>query len=578
MHSKAVDFVKSGVPAEMPKYLRPRKWPHFMDKKYMPKEQTYISEKVLGQLYDKVQSVDFVPDYESPFDQRILRAYDEDRALLKAARQIKTKYDTAMRRIMAQHEIETEFEIWTTFILSKPRVGTDYKMQEEMGTISVALKDRFKDICIEAAGGKEFKALGPFVAAMYQVTWEELAIALHECRTMKTIDGKDVPRRKMEPKSMPLMSFPWLFHSVLGRIATGTEPTDFQELGLPFLCIPEAHSKKPRLTISDENDPEDYIETADGVTHRGELLDLFRPDPASSNGDDIAEPHHHPCLKAKRFDNVLLGEDEDIEISSLDLGDSLDTKNELCTMAPRDESSEAAVFFSMPNLIGTSESELIASSLDDLAGMEENFVTPSFADLAELRAITEFAVNDPLPESPLEDSGLLNAATSSIPAPEPKASQDTLPCASPNSSELLGSFSNAGNEKEDEVSNANITEGSCRNSYFGDLADLSLDQLPGHEDITLIADDTAIVRLTQLETSIPLLSTDEPRPRQSSENTITGNGNRDSEWELVASGDNTSDCGEPASLDIIEEAAYEKLRKPNGYGAWLGGLLDLRHS
>jgi len=41
-----------GEPAEMPKRLRPRKWPHFMDKKFKPKEQIYISKKILGQLYD----------------------------------------------------------------------------------------------------------------------------------------------------------------------------------------------------------------------------------------------------------------------------------------------------------------------------------------------------------------------------------------------------------------------------------------------------------------------------------------------------------------------------------------------
>jgi hypothetical protein len=286
--------VKSGIPAEMPKYLRPRKWPHFMEKKHKPKEQIYVSEKILGQLYDKAESVDFIPHYESPFDKRILRAYPEDRAILKSARQIKSQYDTAMRRIMAQHDIETEFEVWTSFVLSKPRVGSDYKVQEEMGIISSTLKARFKEICVEAAGGDDFKALGPFAAAMYQVTCEELAIALHECRTMKTICGRDVPKRKMEPKSMPLMSFPWIFQSVLGRIATGSEPTTLEDVGLSFVMRNEARAKKPRLAMSDEDDHEDYIETADGVTHRGELLDLFRPDAVDSDGDEVIPPCNIP--------------------------------------------------------------------------------------------------------------------------------------------------------------------------------------------------------------------------------------------------------------------------------------------
>ncbi|OBT57998.1 hypothetical protein VE04_02007 [Pseudogymnoascus sp. 24MN13] len=311
LHSKAVDFVKSGIPAEMPKYLRPRKWPHFMEKKHKPKEQIYVSEKILGQLYDKVESVDFIPHYESPFDKRILRAYPEDRAILKAARQIKSQYDTAMRRIMAQHDIETEFEVWTSFVLSKPRVGSDYKVQEEMGIISSTLKARFKEICVEAAGGNDFKALGPFAAAMYQVTCEELAIALHECRTMKTIGGRDVPKRKMEPKSMPLMSFPWIFQSVLGRIATGSEPTTLEDVGLSFITRNEAKAKKPRLAMSDEDDHEDYIETADGVTHRGELLDLFRPDAVDSDGDEVILPYNIPDEASKVQDEPQLKHDLD---------------------------------------------------------------------------------------------------------------------------------------------------------------------------------------------------------------------------------------------------------------------------
>lgn len=54
LHSKAVDYVKTGHPAEMPKRLRPKLWPHFMESRHRPKEQIYTSPKILGQLYDKV--------------------------------------------------------------------------------------------------------------------------------------------------------------------------------------------------------------------------------------------------------------------------------------------------------------------------------------------------------------------------------------------------------------------------------------------------------------------------------------------------------------------------------------------
>jgi len=182
LHSKAVDYVKTGEPAQMPKRLRPNKWPHFMEKRHKPKDAQYHSQKILGQLYDKVETVNFKPQYEEPFDKRILRAYAPKDTLLKTVRQIKSQYDYAMKRLMNQQEVKTEFEIWSTFVLSKPRVGSDYKLQEEIGRLSDSLKDHWRSVCIEKAGSKDFSVLGPFVAAMYKITKEEMDIALAECR------------------------------------------------------------------------------------------------------------------------------------------------------------------------------------------------------------------------------------------------------------------------------------------------------------------------------------------------------------------------------------------------------------
>lgn len=296
-----------GEPAEMPKNLRPRKWPHFMEKKFKPKDQIYTSKKILGQLYDKVESVNFVPQYEFPFDDRITRAYDLDEKILKMARQLKSKYDTAMRRVMAQHDIKTEFEVWSTFVLSKPRVGSDYKMQEEMAIVSDALKDRFRKVCIEAAGGKDSEQLRPFVAAMYRVTREEMRIALHECREMKIKGGKEEPKRKMEPKFMPLMSFPWLFHDILGRIATGIEQReDFENLGFTFMSTTKEKSYKVK-SGRDESDPDDVVETAEGITHRGELLDLFRTDDVDCEGDEVEHPYR---VQNQQMPNFALADDD----------------------------------------------------------------------------------------------------------------------------------------------------------------------------------------------------------------------------------------------------------------------------
>ncbi len=285
----AVDYVKSGVPARMPRELRVRRWPHFMEKNHVGKEQIYVSGKVLGQLYDQVERVDFVPQFENPFDERILQAYHLDDEIMMAASQIKEEYDAAIRRIMAQHEIQTEFEVWSTFVLSHSGQSKDYKFHEEIGQISGALKDRFCEVCREKAGGKEFEKLGPFVAAMYTVTQEEMAHAVSQCHQKKVVGGREVPVRKMDIKSMPLMSFPWLFPGMLGKIANGGRRAEDGDSTNAVSAAESQRRRLRRLAAAGRSKSEDLIETVEGVTHRGEILELFHhgdesePSPPSSH-------------------------------------------------------------------------------------------------------------------------------------------------------------------------------------------------------------------------------------------------------------------------------------------------------
>jgi RNA-dependent RNA polymerase len=279
LHSKAVDYIKSGEPADLPKHLRPRKWPHFMEKHHKPKEQIYHSEKVLGQLYDRVESIRFVAQYGEPFDQRILTCRNPSKELKEIARRQKVQYDTAMRRIMAQQGIETEFEIWSTFALSKPRVGSDYKMQEELGTIAGALKDRFRKDCKTLANATSPGDVEVLAVAMYLVTWEEMEVALRECKMTKLVDGKEVPVRKLEPRYMPLISFPWLFYEVIGRLASGTarrdEVQELEKLGFQMASAPKSVRVHSHEATGDESPDIEQLETEEGVVIKeGQQLDL----------------------------------------------------------------------------------------------------------------------------------------------------------------------------------------------------------------------------------------------------------------------------------------------------------------
>ncbi|KAK4660539.1 hypothetical protein QC762_119900 [Podospora pseudocomata] len=289
MHSVAVDYVKTGVPAEWSNKLNPRSWPHFMERQ----KGSYHSKTALGQLYDMVHTQDFdsTKNYQSPFNRRILSRYMLDQEVLKTARKIKTQYDIAMRRILGMLEIRTEFEVWTGFVMSKPRVGSDYKVQEKVGREAAALREQFRAECIKAAGDRHFEKLGPFVAAMYQVTCEEMRIALYQARQPQVLADGTINVRSITARSMPLVTFPWLFPDELGRIASGRE-NDLIDLGMGNkLKMPrtqEVVNREGLVVEDDEHQSDlrdiDFLKMADGrIVHRGEIVHFFQHD---DDGDE----------------------------------------------------------------------------------------------------------------------------------------------------------------------------------------------------------------------------------------------------------------------------------------------------
>ena len=269
----AVDYVKSGIPARMTRDLRPRKWPHFMEKKYKPKEQQYVSKKILGQLFDQVNRVDFVPTFDKPFDTRILEAYQLNTDMLRAAAEVKQQYDAAIRRIMAQHEIKTEFEVWSTFVMHHSSESKDYKFHEEIGRLAQALKDQFREECRTRANALSPGDILPFVAAMYYVTAEEMEAALSECRQTVLVGGAETPLRKMTAANMPLMSFPWLFPQHMGRIANRDLSVDNTDATVVQQGEKQSHDTTRRKPVQQDKDL--VVETTEGTTHRGEELKLF---------------------------------------------------------------------------------------------------------------------------------------------------------------------------------------------------------------------------------------------------------------------------------------------------------------
>ncbi|KAI1411393.1 RdRP-domain-containing protein [Hypoxylon sp. FL1857] len=227
LHSNAVDYPKTGQEAYLKPSLRPKQFPHFMEK---PPNKTYHSKRILGKLYDRVAKINFKPQLDGAFDERILRRYALEGETLKTVRMIKRQHDKALRQIMNQYDIGTEFEVWSTFVLSKPRVGSEYKRQEDMEPVMTNHRERFREACVKLAGSRDPKILYPVIAATYLATWEEVQMAL-----AKRPRGEE--EGELITDETPFISFPWIFNYELGQIATSKGKFDLEEVPKPTAAL-----------------------------------------------------------------------------------------------------------------------------------------------------------------------------------------------------------------------------------------------------------------------------------------------------------------------------------------------------
>ena len=206
LHSMAVDYPKTGVPAVLTADLNVHERPHFMETKF---GKTYHSHKVLGKLYDNVEKVKFSPKYEFELDARILNARVPGQSVLRRAAEIKETYDEALRRIMAQHEIKTEFEVFSTFCLDHSKASKDFKFHEELGMLSHSLQETTMETIIEELGVGDHETLAPFAVAAYHLVADELG---------KAKTAADEKGEEYSPDNMPLISFPWVLHETLCKL------------------------------------------------------------------------------------------------------------------------------------------------------------------------------------------------------------------------------------------------------------------------------------------------------------------------------------------------------------------------
>lgn len=115
LHSMAVDFAKTGAPAAMPRVLKPREFPDFMERVDKP---MYTSKGVLGKLYRAIMESQMQMRYSFVWSEKLAEAaYDHSlevngfEAFLETASSYKEMYAQKMSSLMNFYDAETEDEM-----------------------------------------------------------------------------------------------------------------------------------------------------------------------------------------------------------------------------------------------------------------------------------------------------------------------------------------------------------------------------------------------------------------------------------------------------------------------------------
>ncbi|KAL0386113.1 UNVERIFIED_CONTAM: RNA-dependent RNA polymerase 1 [Sesamum radiatum] len=145
LFSIAVDFPKTGIPAEIPSYLRVKEYPDFMDK---PDKTTYESKRVIGKLYREVKDIAPHTTSSKSFTKEVARrSYDPDMEVdgfkdyIDEAFDYKTEYDYKLGNLMEYYGIKTEAEILSGGIMKASKTFDRRKDAEAIGVAVRSLRN-----------------------------------------------------------------------------------------------------------------------------------------------------------------------------------------------------------------------------------------------------------------------------------------------------------------------------------------------------------------------------------------------------------------------------------------------------
>lgn len=140
--SVAVDYPKTGVRAVIPRHLRAKEYPDFMEKIDRP---TYESQQVIGKLFREVKDIALSSSNIHFFTKEVAkRAYDRDMEVdgyenyIDEAMSCKRRYDFKLGNLMDYYGIKTEAEILSGNIITK--ISKSFDRRRDMEGIGYAVR------------------------------------------------------------------------------------------------------------------------------------------------------------------------------------------------------------------------------------------------------------------------------------------------------------------------------------------------------------------------------------------------------------------------------------------------------
>ncbi|XP_027151354.1 probable RNA-dependent RNA polymerase 1 [Coffea eugenioides] len=173
LFSIAVDFPKTGVPAEIPSHLRVKEYPDFMEKS---DKTTYDSQHVIGKLFREVKEIAPHTSSIRSFTREVARkSYDTDLEVdgfedyVDEAFDYKSEYDYKLGNLMDYYGIKTEAEILSGGIMKMSRSFDRRKDAEAVGMAVRSLRKEART-WFNRNGGHSDDAFAK-ASAWYHVTY-----------------------------------------------------------------------------------------------------------------------------------------------------------------------------------------------------------------------------------------------------------------------------------------------------------------------------------------------------------------------------------------------------------------------